>query len=87
MAPRLKILIPLGPKRNPYTPFLFSLKKKNPGKQTPYRFLNRVPMERDTLREGSSTGDPERYVKHGSEMGVCFHRDPAFVEHAGALLS
>jgi len=30
-----------------------------------------------TLREGSFTGDPERYVKEGLEMGVCFHRGPA----------
>jgi hypothetical protein len=27
-----------------------------------------------TIREGSSTGDLEKYVKQGSEMGVCFHR-------------
>jgi hypothetical protein len=40
-----------------------------------------------TLREGSFTGDLERCVKQGSEMGVCFHRGPAFVEHGGALLS
>jgi len=40
-----------------------------------------------TVREGSFTGDPERYVKRGSEMGVCFHRGPAFGEHGGALLS
>jgi hypothetical protein len=40
-----------------------------------------------TLREGSFAGDPERYVKQGSEMGICFHRGPAFGEHGGALLS
>ena len=40
-----------------------------------------------TLREGSFTGDAERYVKQGSEMCVCFHRGPAFGEHGGALLS
>jgi hypothetical protein len=40
-----------------------------------------------TLREGSFTGDPERYVKQGSEMGVCFHRGPATREHKGVLLS
>jgi len=40
-----------------------------------------------TLREGSFTGYPERYVKQGSEMVVCFHRGPAFGEHGGALLS
>jgi len=39
-----------------------------------------------TLREGSFTGDPERYVKQGSEMGICFHRGPAFGEQGGALL-
>ena len=38
-----------------------------------------------TMREGSFTGDPERY-KQGSEMAVCFHRGPAFGEHGGALL-
>jgi hypothetical protein len=38
-----------------------------------------------TLREGSVTGDPERYIKWGSEMGICFHRGPAFGEHGGAL--
>ena len=36
-----------------------------------------------TLREGSFTGDPERYVKQDSEMGVCFHGGPAFGEHGG----
>ena len=40
-----------------------------------------------TLREGSLTGDRERYVKRGSEMGFCFHRSPTFGEHGGALLS
>ena len=40
-----------------------------------------------TLREGSFTGDPKRYVKKGSEMGVCFHRGPAIWEHEGVLLS
>ena len=40
-----------------------------------------------TLRKGSFTGDPKRYIKQGSEMGVCFHRCPAFGEHGGALLS
>jgi len=39
------------------------------------------------LREGSFTGDPERYAKQGSEMGVCFHRGTAFGEHGEALLS
>ena len=34
-----------------------------------------------TLREGPSTGDPDRYVKQGSDMGVCFDRGPAFWEH------
>jgi len=40
-----------------------------------------------TLREGSLTGDPERYVNYGKKMGVCFHRGPAFGKHGGALLS
>jgi hypothetical protein len=40
-----------------------------------------------TLREGSSVGDPERYVKEGSEMGVYFHKGLTFWEHGGALLS
>jgi len=30
------------------------------------------------LREGSFTGDSKKYVIQGSEMGVCFHRGPAF---------
>ena len=29
-------------------------------------------------REDSFTGDTERYVKQGLEMGVCFLRGPAF---------
>jgi hypothetical protein len=40
----------------------------------------------ETLREGSFTEDPERSVKQGSEMGVCFHRGSAFGERGGALL-
>ena len=42
---------------------------------------------KETLREGSFTGDHKRYVKQGSEMGVCFHRGPTFGEHGGAFLS
>jgi len=38
------------------------------------------------LREGSFTGDPERY-KQGLETVVCFHRGPTFGEHGGVLLS
>jgi hypothetical protein len=38
-----------------------------------------------TLREGSFTGEPEKYVEQGSEMGVCFSRGPAFGEHEWAL--
>lgn len=30
------------------------------------------------LREGTFTRDLERYVKQGSEMGICFYRDYAF---------
>jgi len=46
--------------------------------------------------EGLHEGDLEggllywgtrRYVKQGSEMGVCFRRGPAFGEHGWALLS
>jgi len=39
-----------------------------------------------TLREGSFTGNPERY-KQGLEMAACFHSSPAFQEHGGVLLS
>jgi hypothetical protein len=39
------------------------------------------------MRKGSFTGDSERYIKQGSEIGVCFHRGPANVDHVGALLS
>jgi len=35
----------------------------------------------------SFTGDPERYVKQGSEIGVCLHRGPTFGEHGEELLS
>ena len=41
---------------------------------------------RGTWREGSFTGEPERYAK-ALEMDVCFHRGPAFGEHGGTLLS
>jgi hypothetical protein len=40
-----------------------------------------------TLREGSFTGNSDRYVKQGSEMGVCFRRGPNLGEHGWALLS
>jgi hypothetical protein len=46
-----------------------------------------VDSMKGTLREGSFTGDCKRYVKQGSEMGVCFHRVPACQEDGGALLS
>jgi hypothetical protein len=36
---------------------------------------------------GSFTWDPKRYVKQGSEMGICFHMGTAFGEHKGALFS
>jgi hypothetical protein len=39
-----------------------------------------------SLAEGTFTGDPERYVKQRSGMGVCFHRGPAFGEHGGGAL-
>ena len=44
------------------------------------------PMK-GTLREGSFTGDPDRYVNQGSDVGVCFDRGPAFGERGGTLLS
>jgi len=30
---------------------------------------------------------PKDMLSKGLEMGVCFHRDPAFGEHGGTLLS
>jgi hypothetical protein len=39
------------------------------------------------LDGGLLSGDPERYVKQGSEMGVYFHRGPDFEEYGMALLS
>jgi len=39
-----------------------------------------------TWREGSFTGDPEKYAK-ALEIEDCFHRGPAFGEHRGTLLS
>ena len=49
--------------------------------------LSASDFMKGTLREGSFTGDPERYVKQGSELGVCFHWGPAFAVDGGALLS
>jgi hypothetical protein len=37
-----------------------------------------------TWREGSFTGNPERYAM---EMDNCFHAGPTFGEHGGTLLS
>jgi hypothetical protein len=51
------------------------------------RHLSARDSMKRTLREGSFTRDPKRYVKQGWEMGVCFHRGPAFGEHEGVLLS
>jgi hypothetical protein len=34
---------------------------------------------RGTWREGSFTGNPKRYVKQSSGMGVCFHKDRSFL--------
>jgi len=50
MAPRLKILTSSSSKKGTQIYFIFSL--KNPGKRTPSRFTNRVPMERDTRLQG-----------------------------------
>jgi len=36
------------------------------------------------LREGFFTGDPGRYVKEASEIGVCFCWGPNFGERGGA---
>ena len=41
----------------------------------------------NTLTEDFLTGDPERYIKQGSDRGVCFHRGPVLREYGGALLS
>jgi hypothetical protein len=49
-APSLKILMSSGSKKGTQIYFFFSL--KNPGKQTPSRFPNRVPMDRDTHLQG-----------------------------------
>jgi len=48
--------------------------------------LSAKDSTKGTLREGSFTGDPERYVKQGSEIGFCFHRGPALGEHGSVLL-
>jgi len=39
------------------------------------------------LEEGLIHWRTQRYVKQGSEMGVCFHRSPTFGERGWALLS
>jgi hypothetical protein len=49
-------------------------------------YLSARDSMKGTVTEGSFTGDPERYVKQGSEMGVCFHRGPTFGEQGGTLL-
>jgi len=38
-----------------------------------------------TWREGSFTGTPKRMLNKALEMGVCFHRDPAFGEPGGMV--
>ena len=43
-------------------------------------------MEGTLCGGGSCIGDPERYVKEGSDIGDYFHRGPTFGEHSGALL-
>ena len=40
-----------------------------------------------TLGESSFTGNPEGYVKQGSELGFGFHKGPTFGEHGVAILS
>ena len=42
---------------------------------------------RGTWREGSFSRDPKDMLNKALEMGVCFHRGPAFGEHGGTLLS
>ena len=39
-----------------------------------------------TFRETSFTGEPERYIKQGSEMGVSFHGGSTFEEHSWTFL-
>jgi hypothetical protein len=53
MAPRLKVLMSPGPKKETqiHCPFL----SKSPGKRIPSRFPNRAPMERYTCLRGSFT--------------------------------
>ena len=48
--------------------------------------LSASDFMKGALREGSFTGDPERNVKKGSELGACFHWGPAFAVDGGALL-
>jgi len=45
MAPRLKILMSSGPKKE--TQIFYPFLSKCPGKRIPSRFPNRAPMERD----------------------------------------
>jgi hypothetical protein len=46
MAPKLKILMSTGSKKEPR--YTYSFLSKSTGKQAPSRFPNRAPMERDT---------------------------------------
>jgi hypothetical protein len=47
-----------------------------------YKVLHEGDLEGGFIYWGT-----QRYVKQGSEMGVCFHRGPSFVEHGLELLS
>jgi len=42
---------------------------------------------RGPYREGSFTGTRKDMLSKALEIGVCFHRGPAFEEHGGTLLS
>jgi len=44
-------------------------------------------LMKGTSGENLFTGEPERYIKQGSEIGVCFHWGPVLGAHGGALLS
>jgi hypothetical protein len=42
---------------------------------------------RAAWKKDYSTGDTERCVKEGFEMGICFHKSPSFGEYGGTLIS
>ena len=53
MAPRLKVLMSPGSKKE--TQIFFPFLSKSPGQRIPFRFLNGAPMERDTRLQGICT--------------------------------